>query len=122
MKDILINKFKEKNENNKTFRHINKNEFLFDEKYNVYAYLNNNNEIIIEIENIKYNLEEFISIYCKDENKREKDTFIYKRKISQIKNKGNFDNKKDKEEDNENLVNEHQKKEGKEEYQIMNQK
>ena len=107
IKDILTNKIK-----NKTFCHINKNEFLFDNKHNIFVDLNNNNEIIIEIEKNKYNLEEFISIYCKDENKKEKEKekFIYKRKRGLIQNKENFDNKNNKEENNENIDNNHQKK------------
>ena len=108
IKDILINKFKEKLGKNKKFTHINKNEFLFEDKYNVFIDLNNNNEIIIEIEKNKYNLEEFISKYCKDENKNEKDKFIYKRKRGKIQNKINFNDKKEKED--EHIDNEHQKK------------
>ena len=110
IKDILINKFKEKLGKNKKFTHINKNEFLFEDKYNVFIDLNNNNEIIIEIEKNKYNLEEFISKYCKDENKNEKDKFIYKRKRGKIQDKINFNNKKEKEKEDEHIDNEHQKK------------
>ena len=83
---------------------------MYNDKYNVFVELNNNNEINIEIENIKYNLEEFISKYSKDENKIEKNKFIYKRKRGQIQNRPITDNNNEKEENNGYLDNEHQKK------------
>ncbi len=43
MKDILINKFNE----NKKFEYLEKNEFLFDNKFKIKSILTNNNEIII---------------------------------------------------------------------------
>ena len=113
IKDILINNFKEKYGKKSLFIHIDKNEFLFDDKYNTIIELNNNNEIIIEIENKKYNIEEFISIYYKnddkenennDNNKNEKHIFLYKKKIRQSHNTIN------KEQIQENELNQHQKK------------
>ena len=116
MKDILIINFKEKYGINKTFTYINKNQFLFDNKYNIIADINNNNEFIIEIEKNKYNLEEFISIYCKDDNKKEitdirkdKEKFVYTRKRrfqqNKINNDANTNTNKQ-----EVVNNEHQKK------------
>ena len=85
MKDILINKFKQ----DKKFEYLEKNEFLFDNKYKIKATLLDNNEISIEIDNNKYNLETFISSFCKKENtnivndinKNDKKTFVYTKKI-----------------------------------------
>ena len=85
MKDILINKFKQ----DKKLEYLEKNEFLFDNKYRIKATLLDNNEIFIEIDNNKYNLESFISSYCKKEiinnsndvNKNNKKAFIYTKKI-----------------------------------------
>ncbi len=116
MKDILIINFKEKYGINKAFTYINKNQFLFDNKYNIIADINNNNEVIIEIEKNKYNLEEFISIYCKDDNKKEitdirkdKEKFVYTRKRrfqqNKINNDANTNTNKQ-----EVVNNEHQKK------------
>ena len=110
--DILINNFKEKYGKKSLFIHIDKNEYLFDDKYNTLIELNNNNEIIIEIGNKKYNLEEFISIYYKndteiennDNNKNVKQNFLYKKKIRQSHNAII------KEKIQENELNQHQKK------------
>ena len=85
MKDILINKFK----GNKKFSHIKNDEFLFDNKFQIKASLSENNEIFIEFENNKYNMDSFLLKYCKEENigtqndfdKKEKGTFIYSKKI-----------------------------------------
>ena len=83
MKDMLINKFK----GNKKFSHIKNDEFLFDNKFQIKASLSENNEIFIEIENNKYNLDSFLSKYGKDIcaqndlNKKEKGTFIYSKNI-----------------------------------------
>ena len=83
MKDMLINKFK----GNKKFSHIKNDEFLFDNKLQIKASLSENNEIFIEIENNKYNLDSFLSKYGKDIcaqndlSKKEKGTFIYSKKI-----------------------------------------
>ena len=116
MKDILINNFKEKYGKKSLFTHINKTEFLFDNKYTIFVELINNNEnydIIIEIDKNKYNIEEFISIYYKNDNqnetennnnKKEKNKFVYKKKISHKHNKIN-EKKKDKEEENYSSVN-----------------
>ena len=93
MKQILIEEFNKKYGKNKIFNHINKNEFIFDDKYKVLANLNDNKEIIIEVENNKYNLNEFVSVYCKDENNIEnsetnkKEKFIYRKKRGQLQNK-----------------------------------
>ena len=124
MKDILINNFKEIYGKKSLFNHINKNEFLFDNKNKIFVELNNN-EIIIEIEKNKYNLDDFVSIYYKnnndiatdnksenkDKNKNEKNNFIYKKKIGQSNKKIN-EKKQEKEEEKEeeNINNEHQKK------------
>ena len=108
MRKILIEDFIKKNGKTKSFNYINKNEFIYDDKYKILADLNDKNEVIIEIENNKYNLDEFISIYGKDDNNIEKneinqkeidkDKFIYKKKRGQQTNK------------KENEINEHQKK------------
>ena len=108
MRKILIEDFIKKNGKTKSFNYINKNEYIYDDKYKILADLNDKNEVIIEIENNKYNLDEFISIYGKDDNNIEKneinqkeidkDKFIYKKKRGQQTNK------------KENEINEHQKK------------
>ena len=85
MKDILIKKYK----GNKKFEHINNNEFLFDNKIKIKANLSINNDIIIEFENSKYNLNSFLITFCKDEiisstndfNKKESGNFVYTKKI-----------------------------------------
>jgi hypothetical protein len=84
IKDTLINKFNE----NKKFEYIKGNEFLFDNKYNIKADLLDNNEIIIEIDNNKYNLDSFRANYCQKEIinvnkdiKNDKKNFIYTKKI-----------------------------------------
>ena len=84
IKDMLINKFNE----NKKFEYIKGNEFLFDNKYNIKADLLDNNEIIIEIDNNKYNLDSFRANYCQKEIinvnkdiKNDKKNFIYTKKI-----------------------------------------
>ena len=84
IKDTLINKFNE----NKKFEYIKGNEFLFDNKYQIKAELLDNNEIIIEIDNNKYNLDSFRANYCKNERnnvnkdiKNDKKNFIYTKKI-----------------------------------------
>ena len=84
IKDMLINKFNE----NKKFEYIKGNEFLFDNKYNIKADLLDNNEIIIEIDNNKYNLNSFRANYCQKEIinvnkdiKNDKKNFIYTKKI-----------------------------------------
>ena len=80
MKDILINKFNE----NKKFEYLEKNEFLFDNKFKIKSSLTNNNEIIIEFDNNKYNLDLFKSIFCQKEtnnNNKDKKNFIYTKKI-----------------------------------------
>ena len=85
IKDLLVNKYQK----NKKFVHINNNEFLFNDKFQIKAFLSDNNEIFIEIENNKYNMDSFLSKYCKEENldynneinKKEKTTFIYTKKI-----------------------------------------
>ena len=120
MKDILTNKFREKYGKNKIFKHIKKNEFIFDDKYSVFADLNSsNNEIIVEIENNKYKLDEFVSIYCKDENKNEnndiikidKEKFVYKRKRGKIQNRINSEIKQGKEKEKEEMKKEKEKEE-----------
>ncbi len=112
IKDILINKYSEKYGKNKIFIHIKNNQFLFDNKYNIIADLNNSNEITIEINNNKYNLEEFYSNFGKDEInevKKEKEKFVYTKKIrfqqNKINNEINMINNKQ-----ETETNEHQKK------------
>ena len=85
MKDILITKFKQ----DKKFEHLEKNEFLFDNKFIIKASLLDNNEISIELDNNKYSLESFISSFCKkeinsnvnDTNKNDKKNFVYTKKI-----------------------------------------
>ena len=88
IKEILDNKYKEI----KKFIYINNNEFLFDNKFKIKASLSDNNEIIIEYENNKYDIDSFISKYNKEENnnsnndndnlnKKVKSTFIYTKKI-----------------------------------------
>jgi len=107
MIDILINNFKDKYGKKNTFIHVNKNEFLFDNKYKIYVDvdLDKNNEITIDIENNKYNLEEFISMYCKDkEDNVKKETFVYTKKRtpqqtrmnSELKQNINNNNKEEK--------------------------
>ena len=116
MKDILINNFKEKYGKKSLFYHLNKNEFLFDDKYNIIVELNNNNEIIIEIEKNKYNLDEFISKFYKSGNEIEnkdnniigKKNFIYIKKTRKSQNKINME--KNKIEKEENDIKQHQKK------------
>ena len=116
MKDILINNFKEKYGKKSLFYHLNKNEFLFDDKYNIIVELNNNNEIIIEIEKNKYNLDEFISKFYKSGNEIEnkdnniigKKNFIYIKKTRKSQNKINIE--KNKIEKEENDIKQHQKK------------
>jgi hypothetical protein len=113
IKDILINKYSEKYGKNKKFIYINENKFLFDNKYNVIAELNLNNEVIIEIDNNKYNLEEFYSNYGKDEIneiKKEKEKFVYTKKIRFQQNKINNNNEINKVNKKEGETNEHQKK------------
>ena len=94
IKDLLNNKFKE----NKRFQYIDKNEFLFDNKIKIKASLSDNNEIIIEIENNKYDINSFISLYTtneensicdsNDDNKNEKKPFVYtKKRMSQNEHK-----------------------------------
>ena len=114
IKDILSKNFVEKE---KKFKYVKNNEFIFDEKYNVVVELNGDNEIIIEIENNKYNIEEFMSKYCKEvnknevnENKNEKEKFIYKKKIGKIQNAQNKINNETKQENTNEIENEHQKK------------
>ena len=105
MKDILINNFKKKYGKNNTFVHLDKNEFKFDDKYKIFAELINNNEIIIEIENNKYNIEEFISTYCKDDDNKgniKKENFIYTKKIRTQQTKINNEIKKNNEEEIQN--------------------
>ena len=105
MKDILINNFKKKYGKNNTFVHLDKNEFKFDDKYKIFVELINNNEIIIEIENNKYNIEEFISIYCKDDDNKgniKKENFIYTKKIRTQQTKINNEIKKNNEEEIQN--------------------
>ena len=81
MKDILINQFNE----NKKFEYLEKNEFLFDNKFKIKSSLNNNNEINIELDNHKYNLDAFKSIFCQKEINnninKDKKNFIYTKKI-----------------------------------------
>ena len=115
IKDILINKYSEKYGKNKKFIYINENKFLFDNKYNITADLNLNNEVIVEIDNNKYNLEEFYSKYGKDEIneiKKEKEKFVYTKKIRFQQNKINSSNNNDinKVNKKESETNEHQKK------------
>ena len=113
IKDILINKYSEKYGKNKKFIYINENKFLFDNKYNIIADLNLNNEVIIEIDNNKYNLEEFYSNYGKDEMneiKKEKEKFVYTKKIRFQHNKINNNNEMNKVNKKEDETNEHQKK------------
>jgi hypothetical protein len=113
IKDILINKYSEKYGKNKKFIYINENKFLFDNKYNVIAELNLNNEVIIEIDDNKYNLEEFYSNYGKDEIneiKKEKEKFVYTKKIRFQQNKINNNNEINKVNKKEGETNEHQKK------------
>jgi hypothetical protein len=113
IKDILINKYSEKYGKNKKFIYINENKFLFDNKYNIIADLNLNNEVIIEIDNNKYNLEEFYSNYGKDEIneiKKEKEKFVYTKKIRFQQNKINNNNEMNKVNKKEGETNEHQKK------------
>ena len=118
MKDILINQFKE----NKKFEHIEKNEFLFDNKFKIKSSLSNNNEIIIEIDNNKYNLDSFKSTYCqnetnnfnKDKIKNSTKNFIYTKKImSQNEHKKHRRKKRivDDSEEDENQINENNNKE-----------
>ena len=111
IKDILKNKLGEKE---KSFIHIKNNEFMFNDKYTIFVDLNSNNELIISIENYEYNIEEFLGKYCKEENKKEKEKFIYKKKIGQIQSMQNIQNKTNDEIKNENeseIENtEHQKK------------
>ena len=111
IKDILKNKLGEKE---KSFIHLKNNEFMFDDKYTIFVDLNSNNEVIINIENKEYNIEEFLSVYCKEGNKNEKEKFIYKKKIGLIQNMQNIQNKTNDEikTENESEIenNEHQKK------------
>ena len=111
IKDILKNKLGEKE---KSFIHIKNNEFMFDDKYTIFVDLNSNNEVIISFENNEYNIEEFLGKFCKEGNKNEKEKFIYKKKIGQIQNMQNTQNKTNDEikTENESEIenNEHQKK------------
>ena len=105
---------------------------MLDDKYNLFVELNDNNDIMIDIENNKYNLEEFINLYCKDENinessdnknsdnKNNKEKFVYKKKRRQIQNTQNIQNIQNiqnkinneliQDKENEIETNEHQKK------------
>ena len=112
MKDILINQFNE----NKKFEYLEKNEFLFDNKFKIKSSLINNNEIIIEIDNNKYNLDSFKSIYCQKEtnNNKDKKKFIYTKKImTQNEHKKRRRKKRiiDDSEEDENQINENNNKE-----------
>ena len=113
MKDILINKFNE----NKKFEYLEKNEFLFDNKFKIKSSLTNNNEIIIEFDNNKYNLDLFKSIFCQKEtnnNNKDKKNFIYTKKImSQNEHKKHRRKKRiiDDSEEDENQINENNNKE-----------
>jgi hypothetical protein len=87
---------------------------MFDDKYTIFVDLNSNNEVIISFENNEYNIEEFLGKFCKEGNKNEKEKFIYKKKIGQIQNMQNTQNKTNDEikTENESEIenNEHQKK------------
>ena len=113
IKDILINQFNE----NKKFEYLEKNEFLFDNKFKIKSSLINNNEIIIELDNNKYNLDTFKSIYCQKEtnnNNKDKKNFIYTKKImTQNEHKKHRRKKRiiDDSEEDENQINDNNNKE-----------
>ena len=112
MKDILINNFREKYGKKNTFTHVNKNEFLFDNKYKIFVDvdLDQNNEITIDIDNNKYNLEQFISVYCKDkEDNIKKETFVYTKKRTPQQTRINSELKQNNNKEEENIV-EHKRK------------
>jgi hypothetical protein len=96
-----------------TFSHVNKNEFLFDNKFKIYVDvdLDKNNEIIIDIENNKYNLEQFISLYCKDkEDNVKKETFVYTKKRTPQQTRINNELKQNNNNKEEENVVEHKRK------------
>jgi len=113
MKDILINNFREKYGKKNTFTHVNKNEFLFDNKYKIYVDvdLDKNNEMTIDIENNKYNLEQFISVYCKDkEDNIKKETFVYTKKRTPQQTRINSELKQNNNNKEEENIVEHKRK------------
>ena len=118
LKEELLENFPKKYDKiNKSFSHIKNDEFLFDDKH-LTADFDENNEIVIFIDDNKYNLDQFVNNFCinitaEDENSknnRPRKRFLYKRRAYKERK---IENEGEKKEENEEVV-----KENKEENKI----